>query len=772
MLSNRQTVQTTSRRADNLRVSQASSLSTAESTHPALSPDEARHLTTFARACKAAQRAVLLYPDGHTAIASALGRLVEITAPGSLAAPLRIGVLVDSLLLDGKAPVRPDGAIAELAALLHAHLIGELTVHPGGDRDAWRQLLMLLGRSPESIRSEGGIARVWIAMAGRHVELREVDYAEVLRERDQGTAADWDQIIARCLQGQSTDLTDPAMRGLLDIVRDAGRLADLVTTLESRANEAGIGSGPGAEALLRLLGSVVAAVQRLEPDQMDVALDNLATALAQLSPDMLASLVERRHDPQCSEAELVDAIVRRMSDGTMAEWVARQSLTDEAALDRVAHAFRALVPTEVDRARVLALAHDEAATTPLGSVDGFEAVWSHVAEKLLTSYSDKAFVSEGYGHELSKARTQAISIDRVEQDPADRVSAWISTVSTAALRQLDQVLVLDLLRIEEDPEARGRLVRPVASLIEAHLLTGEFGLASELVAAVAADREPDRAPARRDTAAHVFESVVSGPILMRQVVTQVGTIDDAAFERMKALCVTLGSGLVPPLAEALSTEERERSRERLTALLVAYGATGRQEVERLKASPNPSVRRTAVYLLREFGGTEALPELVELLNDAAPQVQREAVRAILNIGTDHAYRILEEALTKGGSQSREAIMQAVGAVHDDRATPLYAYILGHVDHRGPLRPIYIWAVEALGAFKDPLAVTALSGALMRGEWWAPFRTRALRHAAAAALARIGTSDAYAALEQAMNTGSGGIRRAVRAHLADSREARR
>mgnify|MGYP003694469511 CR=1 FL=1 len=51
--------------------------------------------------------------------------------------------------------------------------------------------------------------------------------------------------------------------------------------------------------------------------------------------------------------------------------------------------------------------------------------------------------------------------------------------------------------------------------------------------------------------------------------------------------------------------------------------------------------------MRQFGGSEALPDLTELLDDNEPQVQREAVRAILNIGTDAAYRILEQALAGG-----------------------------------------------------------------------------------------------------------------------------
>ena len=80
-------------------------------------------------------------------------------------------------------------------------------------------------------------------------------------------------------------------------------------------------------------------------------------------------------------------------------------------------------------------------------------------------------------------------------------------------------------------------------------------------------------------------------------------------------------------------------------------------------------------------------------------------------------------------------------MRDERATPLFAYILGHVDHRGPLRPVYLRAIESLGALRDPEAVEPLKAALYRGEWWAPRRTAHAAAAAAAALARIGTPDA-------------------------------
>jgi len=172
--------------------------------------------------------------------------------------------------------------------------------------------------------------------------------------------------------------------------------------------------------------------------------------------------------------------------------------------------------------------------------------------------------------------------------------------------------------------------------------------------------------------------------------------------------------------------------------------------------------------MRQFGGSDALPELTELLDDTEPQVQREAVRAILNIGTDKAFQVLQQALASGSAQSRDAIMQSISSVRDERATPLVAYILRNVDYKR-LTSVYMRAIEQLGALKDPEAVPPLTEAFRRpGEWWAPRRTSALRAAAAAALARVGTPEAFAVLEEAVTNGPRGLRNAARPHLRNRR----
>jgi len=735
-----------------------------------LSAQDGARLTDFARACKAAARAVMLYPGGHPAIVTTLGRIAHITSPANMPSPLKITVLLDGLLLNERAPSRPEASLTELASMLHSHLIGQLIVHPGGDVEAWRKFLVLLGRSPESVRTDGGIARVWTTMAGRHLELREIDYAEVLRERSGGESAVWNKVIANCLEGSAFDLDEAGVMELMGIAVDTERLAAMMTTLETSV-EAGAGIGAKTAAIMRMLRGIVDVVAKKEPERLDPVLRNMASAVGQCSPETILGLLGQQEETAQDEGpRLVQAVVSRMTDQTIARFVARHVIAQSTPTDRLAQAFQTLVRDRDEQQRMVSLAREEVAASPLGSTEGFESVWNHVAEKLLTSYSDESYVTDAYGRELSGASAQGVTVEQVNDDPPDRISVWLATIEPTALRTLDLTLVLDLLRIEQDETRWGDLMKPVVLLLEDLLMVGDFDASIAVVGVLVREAGGEGSTERRQHATIAIDILIAGS-MMRHVTTHLATIEEAQFERVKVMCVSLGEVLVRPLAEALSVEERPRTRERLTSILLAFGSVGRRTIERLKGSQNPAVRRTAIHLMRQFGGSDALPDLTELLDDNEPQVQREAVRAILNVGTDAAFRILEQALTSGTARSRDAIMQSIGLVRDERATPLFGYILGHVDHRGALAPVYLRAIESLGALRDPGGIAPLRDALYKGEWWAPRRTSLLRGAAAAALARIGTTEAFGVLEEAVAQGTRRIRSAARAQLATSRSRR-
>jgi HEAT repeat protein len=176
------------------------------------------------------------------------------------------------------------------------------------------------------------------------------------------------------------------------------------------------------------------------------------------------------------------------------------------------------------------------------------------------------------------------------------------------------------------------------------------------------------------------------------------------------------------------------------------------------------VRRTAAFLLREFGGSEGLKELIPLLTDSEPLVQREAVQGLVMNGTEEASAILLRALSTASGRTRATLIAELMSIRDERVVPAFAYFLKHMDARAAEK-IYDGAVEALGNHGGPEAVEALKFALHQGVWWAPLRTLRRRTAAAAALRTIGSEPALEALRAASTRGPRGVRTIARGELA-------
>src|SRR4029453_11649319 len=155
-------------------------MSTQEKEAPSLDSDSTAKLTDFARACKAAARAVTLYPSSHPAIRLSLGRLVDAASRITAKGPVTLGVVPDNLLMDGAAPLRPDPAVRETAALLHDHMIGLVTLHSSPDPESWLPFLNMLGKSFDEVRAAGGIGRLGGGTGQRHPHPQGVDFAGTL----------------------------------------------------------------------------------------------------------------------------------------------------------------------------------------------------------------------------------------------------------------------------------------------------------------------------------------------------------------------------------------------------------------------------------------------------------------------------------------------------------------------------------------------------------------------------------------------------------------
>ena len=719
-----------------------------------LDQEAAVRLTDFARACKAAARAVTLYPPSHPAIRLSLARLVDAASRVTSQGPVQLGIVPDNLLLDGAASARPDQAVRETAALLHDHMIGFVTLHSSPEPEGWLPFLQLLAKPVDEVRAAGGIARLWAATDRRHLELQEIDYADILREREGEHGMGWNDIIRACLNPE-TPLDEETLRRLLDVCGNSDRFGEFVMALEQ---EGELGMGSKASALLRMLRGVLDLVSRTDPAKLEPLLRSIAEGFGTISPELLLELLSTEEGRADKAADIVLQVASRMTDATVVGFVARGVTAQRGATARLAQAFQALVPDPERRPGLLEIAKAQVAASPLGESDDFADLWKNAAD-MLGSYSDEQFVSDSYARELSDARTRALDVERVSDDPPERVSGWVSSVGSAEVRALDLTLLVDLLTIEKDAERWGRVTGPAVTHIEDLLLVGDFEGAIQLTG-ILTDETAQEGP-RAVHAAAAMTRLIEGP-MMAHIVSHLRSVDDETAGRLSHFCRLVGPAVIRGLAEALAIEKRTSTRQRLTQVLLAFGAAGRSAVEQLRASANPAVRRTAIYLLREFGGTEALPDLTALLHDAEPHVQREAVLAILSIGTEEAYAELQHALATGTIHTREALTGALVLMRNERAIPLFEYIVRKIDRRGPLRSVYLRAVESLGALKADQAVDLLKDTLYSGEWWAPFRTAEVRRTVAAALRQIDTPHALRVLDEAVQRGPRGVRAAVRA----------
>lgn len=741
-----------------------------------LSPDFAGRLAEFAKACKAATRIVSMYPATHPAIQSALARIGEATRQATANGPFAITVLPDALLVNGRGLAKPESSATELATLLHQQLISEMTLYDRLDNDGWHAFLSLLAKSPEDTRAIGGVAKAWEETGNKAIKLTEIDYADILRERaGTGESATWDRILA-ALKDES-DAEDgageqPTMQNMMSLADDPGRLAQFAQRLQDVGKASGDDSIQQRKTMLELMHGLANYAAERKPDELDSVLTKMAGAAAQMSPDMLLTLIT---DPPPvpggagPRMDLAGELQARLTDEMICKFLVENIVKDRGASNRLATAFQTLVPDPAKQQDILGAAAEQAAAL-FKDDPQFESVWTSSSEMLM-SYSDAKFVSEDYARELTTAQTQAVEIEKISDDPPVRIRAWLSSVSDTEIRALDQQLVLDLLRIETRPDAWAGVLDTAVADIDQLVLVGDLPLASQLLESVVTISKDAQSPFRAAAAAGVAK-LVEGP-MVRHLSMFLQKATDTEFAIAKKMCAAIGPSLVKPMSDALMGEDNARIVRRLRDILISFGPAAREYANELKSSRNPAVRRAAIDLLRGLAGDAALPDLRQMLDDADSQVQREALRAMVQVGTNEAYQMLEQALKSGAAHTREAIMQALGAFRDEKSAPLFLHILANTDYKGANEGLYTQTIESLGKVAlDERTVSTLKDILYRGEWWARGRTARIRTAAARALRSMATPGADRTLEEAASSGPGAVRKIATAALAEPAPPRR
>src|SRR5688500_578515 len=462
-----------------------------------LSPEVAVRLAEFAKACRAATRIVSMYPPTHPAIQAALARISEASKQATYHGPFTITVLPDTLLVGGRGFAKPEQSVVELATLLHQQLIIEMTLFDQLDTNAWHTFLTLLAKSPEDARAVGGVAKAWEETGNESIARKEIDYAGVLRERaGGGESATWDRILA-ALQEEKEDQPagsggggegggEGSMQSMMALTDDPQRLAQFAQRLQDLGKASGDDSLQQRKSLLEMMHGLANFAAERKPEELDKVLDSMAGAAAQMTPDMLLTLItDPPPQPGGSGAPRMDLareLQTRLSDDMISKFLVDNIVKDRGASNRLATAFQTLVPDAGKQQEILAAAAQQAAAM-FPDDPQFESVWTSSTEMLM-SYSDANFVSDGYARELTAAQAQAMDVEKIGDDPPARIRAWLSTLNDQEIRKLDQRLLLDLLKLEKRPDAWSGVLDTAINDIDALVLVGDLTLAEQLLAAI------------------------------------------------------------------------------------------------------------------------------------------------------------------------------------------------------------------------------------------------------------------------------------------------
>ncbi len=223
-----------------------------------------------------------------------------------------------------------------------------------------------------------------------------------------------------------------------------------------------------------------------------------------------------------------------------------------------------------------------------------------------------------------------------------------------------------------------------------------------------ADLKSSNALQRKEAAQHLAARV--DPTVVEALFAALGDPDVQVHEAIiQAITRQTASGVIPGLVTILRENHAGRRNAALSTL-IEIGARRPQSLIAALNNPTPEVRLHIAEVLGDLRNPQAVPALIERLNDSAefPNVRHAAAQALGKIGDRGAVPALVRAAQEGDFWVRYAAVEALGKIGDERAVePLLA-----------LMPQDAWTrpaiVQALGNLErleavEPL-VTALTAA--------------------------------------------------------------
>ena len=718
-----------------------------------LSPELAQGLLQLARALLAAVRNWTLYPPEHPSVGAAVERLADAIQQASRGAAFALGITPETLMVEGAEANRDETAIAEAAAMLHDRDLIHILFVGAVPQAALHRLLRVLTMDAAERRQRGGPAKIWAAEGDPSIVLDQIDYEQLLAREHAGdhaaTGRDdlWRSIVLSITAGQ-TAFDELSQRRLLDIAASAveiGELASAVTAPKCAADGSPMITSQAATVLaaFRHLKGIVSV---LAPDRLSDVMSNIATAAVNLNPQVVMQVMQTQEHPD-DQVAIVKGMTAAFDDVRVAQLLSTALALEGQASDRLATIFNTIAPDADRKRRVLTMTRSMLSETDFGRSGQFQVLWTSM-EELLVSYDENPYVSESYRGALDGVGGRAERMAAADLPP--ELPAWMETLGQDSVRALSVTLLIDLLALERDATRAAAIAEDMEALAEDLLMSGAYGDARTVTAALAAR---SRAPSAlgRDACRQALDRLAES-LAMLDTAALLGDVDPRARATIRAIVEDIGPAAIEALKPVMMVEEDTDAARLAADAIVAFGAAAIQRLPSLLEDPRWYVQQQGVRLVGRIGRAEGVPQLQPLLRKADPRVAQAAILALTAIPDPAAARAIHTVLRVATGEMRRAVIETLVVQRDPRVVPMLVRIIEESEPLGKDHEVVLETIEALGLVPSDVGVTALASVITRRGFFGRRKLRTLKERGVGALARIGTPAAQTVLADAAKTG--------------------
>jgi hypothetical protein len=732
-------------------------------------PELVEGVTTLARTLVAAVRHWTLYPENHPAVRASFERLATAIQQATNDSVFSLGITPESLLIEAF-PVPSTAQVVEAARLLHDRDLLRLTFAGRVPPEAIAKLLRLLALDREALRQRGGPEGVWREDGDSSITLEQINYAQVLEDKEQQVERKhddiWRSIVNSIVTGQKA-MDELAQQRLLAIAGDPDQISDLATAVIAHKC-----TPDGAPMITTQAATVLAAFRHLASivsvkaaDKSDETMRNLATATSTLNPHVAMAMLQSEDDPG-EKIQIAHGLSAAFDDMKVAQLLATALSNEGQASGRLAEVFNTIAPDPERKKRVLTMTRTMLSESAFGQSKQFKAIWSSM-EELLISYNDAPFVSQQYRTQLDSATTRGETIG-VKDVPPEELAKWSESLGQENVRKLSVVLIIDLLKLEREAARAGEIADDMTALAEDLLMAGDYEDARRVAGALAeaAGNKKFAAPGACREALHRLATSAA----MHEVVAMLGDLDQEGTRVFSEICRLVGIPVVDVLAMTLRIQDRSSARTRASEIIAGFGAPAVSRLAAFVDDERAYVQCNAAELLGRIASPEAVPLLQPMLRRNDAKVVRAAVVAMANIDDPAAARAIHTVLRAIAGEQRREVIDALVGERDARVVPMLVRILEESDPLGKDHAVVLDTLAALKVVHTDTAIRPIVTIAQRRRWFARAKNKALKSTAIETLASIGTEESRRALTKAAAEGDRLLRKLAKAKLAEPRRS--